>query len=185
MTQDKAIVLKRECAGVMVPSGEAIALAAGSSVWITQTLGNSYTVMTDHGHMVRIDGQDASALGMAVTTQAANEESVAVRSLEEAKQRVWDKLKTCFDPEIPVNIVDLGLIYDCNVMALSTGGYQAAVRFTLTAQGCGMGQFLRADIRQKLLAIPGIDEANVELIWEPPWSQSRMSGAAKLQLGIE
>jgi probable FeS assembly SUF system protein SufT len=185
MTQDKAIVLKRDCDAVMVPSGDGISLKSGSSVWITQTLGNSYTVMTDHGHMVRIDGEDAAALGLPVTTESANQDSAAVRSLEDAKTRVWDKLKNCFDPEIPVNIVDLGLIYDCNVTALSADRYRAEVRFTLTAQGCGMGQFLRADIRQKLLTIPGIDEADVELIWEPPWSQSRMSGAAKLQLGIE
>lgn len=184
MTSDKAIVLKRDCEAVMVPSGEPLTLRGGSSVWITQTLGGSYTVMTDHGHMARVDGHDADALGVSASCEA-NDEEVAVNSKEEAERRVWEKLKTCFDPEIPVNIVDLGLIYDCAVSALSNGRYSATVRFSLTAQGCGMGQFLREDIRRKLLAIPAIQEAVVELVWEPPWSQSRMSGAAKLQLGIE
>lgn len=182
MTSDKAIKLSRDCEAVMVPSGEPLTLRGGSSVWITQTLGGAYTVMTDHGHMARVDGHDADALGF--TLEPHQDESV-VRSLEEAERRVWEKLKTCFDPEIPVNIVDLGLIYDCAVAPASAGRYSATVRFTLTAQGCGMGQFLREDIRRRLLAIPAIEQANVELVWEPPWSQSRMSGAAKLQLGIE
>ena len=185
MTSDKAIVLSRDCAAVMVPSGEPLTLRGGSAVWLTQTLGGGFTVMTDHGHMARIDGQDADALGLAATVDAGTGEPVAVRNLEDAEKQVWEKLKTCFDPEIPVNIVDLGLIYECDVAQLSAGSYQATVRFTLTAQGCGMGQFLREDIRQKLLSIPAIGAANVELVWEPPWSQSRMSGSAKLQLGIE
>lgn len=184
MTSDKAIVLRRDCEAVMVPSGEPLTLRGGSSVWITQTLGGGYTVMTDHGHMARIDGHDADVLGFSASPQASDEEA-DVRSLEEAERRVWEKLKTCFDPEIPVNIVDLGLIYDCAVSALPNGRYNATVRFTLTAQGCGMGQFLREDIRRKLLSVPAIQDAVVELVWEPPWSQSRMSGAAKLQLGIE
>lgn len=184
MTSDKAIVLSRDCEAVLVPSGDPLTLRGGSSVWITQTLGGGYTVMTDHGHMARIDGQDADALGLRAS-EPVRQEELAVRTLEEAERRVWDKLKTCFDPEIPVNIVDLGLIYDCAVSTLANGRYRATVRFTLTAQGCGMGQFLREDIRQKLLAITAIEEANVELVWEPPWSQNRMSGAAKLQLGIE
>jgi len=184
MTSDKPIVLRRECAAVMVPSGEPLTLKSGSSVWLTQTLGGSFTVMTDHGHMARIAGQDADALGVEVPA-ATPTGVVAVRDLEEAKKGVWDKLRTCFDPEIPVNIVDLGLIYDCAVVESSPGRYKATVLFTLTAQGCGMGQFLREDSRQRLLSISGIEEADVQLVWEPPWTQSRMSGAAKLQLGIE
>ena len=184
MTTDKPIVLSRDCAAVMVPSGEPLTLKSGSSVWVTQMLGGSFTVMTDHGHMARIDGQDADALGVAKPASEADV-TVAVRDLEDAKKSVWEKLRTCFDPEIPVNIVDLGLIYDCAVIESSPGRYKATVLFTLTAQGCGMGQFLREDIRQKLLSISAIEAADVQLVWEPPWTQSRMSGAAKLQLGIE
>lgn len=184
MTSDKAIVLRRDCEAVLVPSGEPLTLRGGSSVWVTQILGGGYTVMTDHGHMARIDGHDADVLGFSASSQASVDEA-EVSSLEEAERRVWEKLRTCFDPEIPVNVVDLGLIYDCAVSALPNGRYRTTVRFTLTAQGCGMGQFMREDIRQKLLSIPAIQDVVVELVWEPPWSQSRMSGAAKLQLGIE
>jgi len=167
----------------MVPSGEKVTLPGGSSVWLTQNLGGSYTVMTDHGYTVRIDGQDGDALGMKplpdVTPGGPAENS------EEVQKLVWNQLRSCFDPEIPVNIVDLGLIYDCAVTALAAGGYKAAVRFTLTAQGCGMGQFLKEDIRGKLLAVPGIREVDVELVWDPPWNQAMISGNAKQQLGIE
>jgi len=167
----------------MVPSGEKVTLPGGSSVWLTQNLGGSYTVMTDHGYTVRIDGQDGDALGMKplpdVTPDGPAENS------EEVQKLVWNQLRSCFDPEIPVNIVDLGLIYDCAVTALAAGGYKAAVRFTLTAQGCGMGQFLKEDIRGKLLAVPGIREVDVELVWDPPWNQAMISGNAKQQLGIE
>ena len=183
MNSEKPITLKRDCYAVMVPSGEKVTLLGGSSVWLTQNLGGSYTVMTDHGYTVRIDGQDGDALGMKplpdVTPDGPAENS------EEVQKLVWNQLRSCFDPEIPVNIVDLGLIYDCAVTALAAGGYKAAVRFTLTAQGCGMGQFLKEDIRGKLLAVPGIREVDVELVWDPPWNQAMISGNAKQQLGIE
>ncbi len=185
MSGDKPITLRRECSAVLVPSGETITLAAGSTVWLTQSLGGSFTVMTDRGSMARIDGHDADALGTPVISETLPENAAPAESPEEAEQRVWDQLKRCFDPEIPVNIVDLGLIYDCAVEAFPGGGYKAEVRFTLTAQGCGMGEFLKADIRSKLLKVPGIREAHVELVWEPPWNQSRMSGTAKQELGIE
>jgi metal-sulfur cluster biosynthetic enzyme len=100
------------------------------------------------------------------------------------EKRVWDQLRSCFDPEIPVNIVELGLIYHCEVTPLSGGGHKATVRFTLTAQGCGMGQFLKADMQKKLLSVTGVREADIEIVWDPPWNQSMISGAAKLQLGI-
>jgi metal-sulfur cluster biosynthetic enzyme len=103
--------------------------------------------------------------------------------IELLESRVWEQLRSCFDPEIPVNIVELGLIYDCSVMPLENG-YQASVKFTLTARGCGMGEVLKRDIAAKLLAIPGVQQADVELVWDPPWSQSRISAAAKLQLGM-
>jgi probable FeS assembly SUF system protein SufT len=141
--------------------------------------------MTDRGYTARIDGGDADALGLRPAVDATVSEISVDDSIENMEARVWERLRLCFDPEIPVNIVDLGLVYDCSVTALPDGGYQAAVRFTLTAQGCGMGEFLKADIRNKLLAIPGVREIQVDLVWDPPWNQSRISAPAKLQLGIE
>jgi probable FeS assembly SUF system protein SufT len=135
--------------------------------------------------MAHIDRYDGDALGMAAVSALKPEESVTGESIEAIEKRVWSQLRSCFDPEIPVNIVDLGLIYHCGVTRLAQGGYRSEVRFTLTAQGCGMGQFLKEDIRKKLLAVPGVREANVDLIWEPPWNQSMISETAKLQLGIE
>jgi probable FeS assembly SUF system protein SufT len=185
MNSEKSITLRRECTAIMVPSGEKIGLAAGSSVWVTQSLGGSYTVMTDRGYMARIDGHDGDALGLPQLvdiTTAAIPDGESADALEKA---VWERLKLCFDPEIPVNIVDLGLIYDCSVTALENGGFKAIVHFTLTAQGCGMGEFLKADIESKLLGIGGIREVDVKLVWDPPWNQSRMSAPAKQQLGME
>ena len=184
MADEKPIALARECQAIMIPSGEKVTLAAGSHVWLTQALGGSFTVMTDHGHMVRIDGADAGALGMA-DGQEFNALDRAAGTGESVEERVWNQLRSCFDPEIPVNIVDLGLIYDCRAEALAGGGHKAKVRFTLTAQGCGMGQFLKEDIRKKLLAVPGVREADVDLVWDPPWNQSMISPKAKQQLGIE
>jgi probable FeS assembly SUF system protein SufT len=183
MADEKPIVLGRDCEAIMIPSGEKVKLSAGSNVWLTQALGSSFTVMTDHGYMVRIDGADVEALGIAGELTFGTGESVPAD--ESVEERVWNQLRSCFDPEIPVNIVDLGLIYDCHTEARSSGGYKAIVRFTLTAQGCGMGQFLKEDIKKKLLAIPGVNEAEVDLVWDPPWNQSMISHKAKQQLGIE
>ena len=184
MSHEKPIVVNRDCAAIMIPSGEAISLAAGSSVWLTQALGDTYTVMTDRGLMARIDGRDGDAIGMTQVAEAEPASSVSGTSGEDIEKRVWDQLKSCFDPEIPVNIVDLGLIYYCAVSPRAGGGHKAVVQFTLTAQGCGMGQFLKADIERKLAGVPGIEEAVVELVWDPPWNQSMISGTAKQQLGI-
>ena len=184
MKGDKAIVLKRDCTAVMVPSGERVPLRAGSSVWMTQSLGGSYTVMTDRGHLVRIDGADGDAIGMERIPKRDLIEASGSASQQELQDKVWSELKQCFDPEIPVNIVDLGLIYDCAVSPAEGGGYIVNVRFTLTAQGCGMGQFLKEDIRNRLLGLGGIRQVDVELVWDPPWNQTRMSAAAKQQLGI-
>ena len=184
MNSEKAIVVKRDCPAVMVPSGEPTTLPAGSSVWVTQSLGGTYTVMTDRGYMVRVDGIDGDAIGMAQVAEPKQNESITVENGGEVEKRVWDQLRSCFDPEIPVNIVDLGLIYHCDVTPLSDGGYKAIVRFTLTAQGCGMGQFLKADIQRKLLSVTGVREADIEIVWDPPWNQRMLSEAAKLQLGI-
>jgi probable FeS assembly SUF system protein SufT len=182
VTTEKPITLFRDCSAIMVPSGEQITLRAGSQVWLTQSLGGSYTVMTDRGYPVRIDGRDADALGMAPAPDQLKPASGQSGSIQD---QVWNQLRSCFDPEIPVNIVDLGLIYDCRVSELAGGGHRAEVRFTLTARGCGMGQFLKEDIKRKLLTLPGMKDADVELVWDPPWNQSMISEEGKHRLGIE
>jgi len=180
MATEKPFTLKRDCAAIMIPSGEAISLKSGSKVWLTQSAGAGYSVMTDHGYSVRIDGRDGDALGLPKIAEASHPDSTG--SVED---KVWSQLRSCFDPEIPVNIVELGLVYDCRIEALPSGGHKAVVHFTLTAQGCGMGQFIKEDIRKKILALPEIHQADVELVWDPPWNQSRISVSAKQQLGIE
>jgi probable FeS assembly SUF system protein SufT len=168
VTTEKPIALTRDCTAIMIPSGEKIVLVAGSTVWLTQALGG-----------------DAEALGLLVTDDLQGVEASVESASGSIEDRVWNELHSCFDPEIPVNIVDLGLIYDCQVTGLADGGHKATVRFTLTAQGCGMGQFLKEDIKKKLVAVPGVREVDVELVWDPPWNQSMISGSAKHQLGIE
>ena len=154
-------------------------MVAVTTVFITQALGGSYTAMTDHGYLVRIEGKDADAIGE-TSTKPLTAEDAAGRTTE---QMAWDQLKSCFDPEIPVNIVDLGLVYKCEVTKTDSGD-RVHVEFTLTAPGCGMGDFLRQDMQQKLLAIPGVREADVQVVLDPPWDQTMMSDVARLQLGL-
>jgi probable FeS assembly SUF system protein SufT len=183
MQSEQPVIVKRDCDVLMIPSGEKSTLASGSTVWLTQSLGGSFTVMTDRGYMVRIEGKDADAIGLEPVLDGQSADACSGNDIELLESRVWEQLRSCFDPEIPVNIVELGLIYDCSVMPLENG-YQASVKFTLTARGCGMGEVLKRDIAAKLLAIPGVQQADVELVWDPPWSQSRISAAAKLQFGM-
>ena len=173
-------VLTREVEVTAIPYGDRITLTEGSPVIITQSLGGAYTLVTMQGYMVRLDGKDADAIGKEAQAGPSAEEA-ASKPLQEL---AWDQLKTCYDPEIPVNIVELGLVHSCEVAELPEGGSRVAVRFTLTAPGCGMGDILRQDIEGKLQALPGVKEADVQLQLDPPWDQSRMSEAAKLQLGL-
>lgn len=173
-------IVTRDVEAAAIPYGDKIELKAGSPVIITQSLGGSYTVVTMQGYMVRIDGKDADAIGKEVEAGPSAAEA-AGKPLD---QLAWDQLRTCYDPEIPVDIVDLGLVHSCDVTALPEGGHKVAVRFTLTAPGCGMGDVLRQDIERKLLGLPGVKEADVQVQLDPPWDQSRMSEAAKLQLGM-
>jgi probable FeS assembly SUF system protein SufT len=177
--REEAIVT-REVEATAIPYGDKITLPAGSPVIISQSLGGAYTLVTMQGYMVRLDSKDADAIGKEVQAGPSAEE-VASKPLQEL---AWDQLKTCYDPEIPVNIVELGLVHSCEVSELPEGGNKVAVRFTLTAPGCGMGDILRQDIERKVQALPGVKEADVQLQLEPPWDQSRMSEAAKLQLGL-
>lgn len=185
MQEERPIVVKRDCEARMIPSGERVILASGSTVWVTQALGGSYNVMTDRGYLVRIEGKDGDAIGWPPMIGSKPALASVAQSAKELESLVWNQLKSCFDPEIPVNIVELGLIYDCAVQPLDEGGYRAVIRFTLTAQGCGMGEVLKGDIESKLLTIPGLRQVDVQLVWDPPWSQDRMSAAARQELGIE
>jgi probable FeS assembly SUF system protein SufT len=175
----EARTLGRDVEVAAIPYGDRLTLAAGTNVYITQALGGSYTAMTDHGYLVRIEGKDADAIGE-TPTQPISAESAAGRS---TKDLAWEQLRSCYDPEIPVNIVDLGLVYKCETEPVE-GGDRVKVEFTLTAPGCGMGDFLRQDVEQKLRALPGVQEADVQVVLDPPWDQSMMSDAARLQLGL-
>jgi len=154
----------------------------GEQAYITQSLGGSYTVVVN-GNMFRIADKDADALGMEVAAKPAAQLSGPVTQ-EALEKQVWESLKTCYDPEIPVNVVDLGLIYDCHLTPIGENSYKADVKMTLTAPGCGMGPVLAQDVQNKLISLEPIDEANVELVWDPPWNQSMMTEAARLQLGL-
>src|SRR5262249_35577777 len=179
MKPEKQTTVVRDVEAREIPSGIPITLHAGDPVAITQSLGGSYTVITTSGFMARIDGKDADAIG----EQVAAEDAAALAG-KSTQDLCWDVLKTCYDPEIPVNIVDLGLVYRCEVSDLPEGGKKADVRFTLTAPGCGMGDVLREDIKGKLLALPDVRESDVTVLFDPPWNMSMMSEAAKLQLGL-
>ncbi len=182
MAENETVSLSRDCKVSIIPSGDTMILAAGNQVRITQSLGGSYTVMTGTGHLVRIDNNDADAIGKEVTPPPASSADGAVESSIE--RMVWDQLKTCYDPEIPVNIVDLGLVYHCEVTQLPEGGNRVDVRFTLTAPGCGMGDVLKRDIEGKIAHLPDVTQSNIEVVLNPPWNQGLMSPAAQLQLGL-
>jgi len=179
MQMRKDATVSRDVPAREIPSGTPITLRAGDPVVITQSLGGSYTVMTPVGFLARIDGKDADAIGEPVVAEDA-----AADEGKTTEQRAWDQLKTCYDPEIPVNIVDLGLVYSCVLSPLPDGGEKIDVKFTLTAPGCGMGDVLREDIKSKLLTVPGIKEADVQVVFDPPWSLQMMSEVARLQLGM-
>lgn len=178
------ITLERDCQAVLIPSGESITLMAGAVVFITQALGDSITVNMN-GNLARIDGKNADALGMEVADQELHSELSADGLIDE--QLVWDQLRTCYDPEIPINIVELGLIYGCKVIQVDKENDQLGgvlISMTLTAPGCGMGPILVEDIKHKVSQIPNVGFIEVDLTFDPPWSQEMMSEAARLQTGL-
>lgn len=177
--------LTRDVEATVIPIGTKVTLMKGEQAYITQSLGGTYTVIVN-GNMFRIEGKDADALGLEATPQTRAAAPVQPVTREQVEQQVWAALKTCYDPEIPVNIVDLGLIYDCVVTPLNDSGtsFRVDVKMTLTAPGCGMGPMIAQDAQNKILSIEAVDEANVEVVWDPPWNQSMLSEAAKLQLGL-
>jgi probable FeS assembly SUF system protein SufT len=183
MNANEPKTLTRDVEAAIVPVGTKVTLMKGEQAYITQSLGGSFTVIVN-GNMYRIDARDADALGLPVPQTAQLPSVSGPVTREELEKQVWEALKTCYDPEIPVNIVDLGLIYDCQLTPVGEHRYRADVKMTLTAPGCGMGPVLAQDVQNKLLSLEPIDEANVELVWDPPWNQHMMSEAAKLQLGL-
>ncbi len=182
MHENTEKLLTRDTAATRIPSGEAITLPSGSRVMITQALGGSYTVATDQG-LARINDEDADALGFAPSARAAEPPATAASGPVEDKA-VWDQLRTCYDPEIPVNIVDLGLVYDCVITQRPKDGAQVEVKMTLTAPGCGMGPTIAAEARAKVMSVPGVGGADVQLVWDPPWNQAMISEAGKMKLGL-
>ncbi len=181
MSASKERTLSREVPATQIPSGDKQLLAAGTKLFIHQTLGGSYTVQTDFG-LFRIDGKDGDALGEQVVDNAVKAEKLADGSPD--PEAVWAQLRQVFDPEIPVNIVDLGLVYSMDIEKKETEGYKVSVAMTLTAPGCGMGPAIAEDAKSKILLVPGVDEADVRITWEPPWNQSMISEEGKMKLGL-
>ena len=186
MQNTTTVELARDCEAVQIPVGTAITLPKGTPVDITQTLGGSYTIHVQGG-LYRIAGKDADALGIQIAAAQETKETAPPSGSGTAvdENLVWDTLRTCFDPEIPVNIVDLGLVYDLQIEPTPTRGSRVTVKLTLTAPGCGMGATIAGDAQQKLLALDGVDEADVELVWDPPWHPSMISEQGKRILGLE
>jgi len=177
MLNQDTIEVRRDVDALLIPSGVKIKIQKGSLVVITQALGNSYTVYVN-GNLARVAGKDGDALSMMVLDDL--DVNVIEGTLEE---KIWETLKTCFDPEIPVNIVDLGLVYECKISPAEAGSH-VDIKMTLTAPGCGMGPVLVADIEQKLRQMKAIIDLKVELVFDPPWDRSMMTDVAKLQLGM-
>ena len=186
MSEVVSVELKRDCEGIQIPLGAAVTLKRGTPVVITQTLGGSYTAQCPDG-LFRIAARDADALGLEVAAESAPAAATLSAGAAEAadERRIWETLKTCFDPEIPVNIVDLGLVYDLHLETLPSGHSRVLVKMTLTAPGCGMGTVIASDARDKLLALPGVEDAAVEIVWDPPWHQSMITADGRRILGLE
>jgi probable FeS assembly SUF system protein SufT len=179
MSHQSSATTSRDVEVTRIPSGEKITLPAGTQVVITQALGGSFTILVpSQAGLYRIEGQDADSIG---EEPSASLEKPVDGNLEQA---AWDQLKTCYDPEIPVNIVDLGLVYSLDIKTHEGGGYNVNVQMTLTAPGCGMGPILASEARQKILTIDGVTDANVDLVWDPPWTPDRISEEGKQKLGM-
>ena len=176
-------VLTRECEAILIPGGETVTLPNDTAVVISQVLGGSYTVMTPHG-LARISGENADALG----EEPKTEEPAAQHSEDHEgppdNEALWEQLKNVYDPEIPVNIVDLGLVYSCEITETQPNFHRVDVKMTLTAPGCGMGPAIAADAKAKVLSVPGVKDAEVEIVWDPPWNQEMITEEGKMKLGL-
>ncbi len=176
--------LTRDCPAVQIPSGERGVLLQGTAFFLTQSLGHSHTVRTDAG-LFRVEDVDADALGLAPKAAATASDPAGAANGEVNPDQVWEVLRNCYDPEIPVNIVDLGLVYDMQIKRLPSGQARVDVQMTLTAPGCGMGPSIAGDAQQRLLMLDGVEEAVVEIVWDPPWHQSRITAEGRRLLGLE
>ena len=178
---DAPIKILRDCDSTLIPSGDKITLIKGTLVRITQALGGDYTLYVN-GNLVKLSGQDADAIGKKIKEDVSNANQI--NNGEYSEELVWEQLKTCYDPEIPVNIVDLGLIYDLSKKGNKKDGYNLKIKMTLTAPGCSMGPSIAQDDESKVMALPGIKDILVEIVWDPVWDRSMMSEDAKLKLGM-
>lgn len=178
------VVIDREVEATLIPSGDRVMVPAGTDLRVMQTLGGNVTVQSEStGQLLRIDAKDAAVLGEEYAQAAKALEPMPSEDGSFNEEQVWQQLRTVYDPEIPVNIVELGLVYQCKAEPLPEGGHRVDIQMTVTAPGCGMGPVLVEDVKRKVSSVPGVKEANVELVWEPPWDQSRMSDVARLELG--
>jgi probable FeS assembly SUF system protein SufT len=179
-SHNEPVTLERDCPAVLIPAGDSVTLPAGTSGFLTQALGGSFTIYIE-GNLFRIAGRDGDAIGKPPLTAPELPDDATEAELENA---VWQQLRTCYDPEIPINIVELGLVYECKVERNDSGGRIVTIRMTLTAPGCGMGDILAQDVREKVEMIPTVERANVDLVFDPPWNRSMMSEEARLEAGL-
>ena len=183
MDQNTEFKLSRDVEAIQIPSGQTITIPEGTPGVITQALGGSYTIATHQG-LARVAEKDIDAIGLDKPAAIVAEKPTGASNGAVSEEDVWTQLKQCFDPEIPVNIVDLGLVYDCRLSKKDDGGTKVEVKMTLTAPGCGMGPAIAHDAQSKILSIDGVDEADVQLVWDPPWNQSMISEAGRMKLGM-
>ena len=183
MYENTEFTLSRDCEAIQIPSGQKTTIPEGTQGVITQSLGGSYTVATYQG-LARVSEKDLDALGLEKSEEQPGQKAVRTTNGEVSEEDVWNQLRQCYDPEIPVNIVDLGLVYDCRLIKKEAGGTRVEVKMTLTAPGCGMGPAIAHDAQSKILSIDGIDEADVQLVWDPPWNQNMISEAGRMKLGM-
>jgi len=183
MHENTEFTLSRDCEAIQIPSGQKLTLEAGTQGVVTQALGGSYTIATPYG-LSRIVEKDLDALGLEKPSTKTEAKTAVAGNGEVSEEGVWNQLRQCFDPEIPVNIVDLGLVYDCRLIKKNEGGTKVEVKMTLTAPGCGMGPAIAHDAQSKILSIDGVDEADVQLVWDPPWNQNMISEAGRMKLGM-
>src|SRR3984893_18319212 len=183
MHENTEFSLSRDVEAIEIPSGRKLTLEVGTQGVITQTLGGSYTIATPYG-LSRIAEKDLDALGLDKPQASAKEKTAPSTNGEVSEEAVWSQLRQVYDPEIPVNIVDLGLVYDCRLIKNDGGATKVEVKMTLTAPGCGMGTAIAHDAQSKILSIDGVDEADVQLVWDPPWNQNMISEAGRMKLGM-
>ncbi len=184
MHENKEFTLSRDVEAIQIPAGTKTTIPAGTPGVVTQSLGGSYTIATYQG-LARVSENDLDALGLEKPAASPDESKASSEAAGPVDEKaVWEQLRQCYDPEIPVNIVDLGLVYDCKLLQKPEGGNKVEVKMTLTAPGCGMGPAIANDAQSKILSIDGIDEADVQLVWDPPWNQNMISEAGRMKLGM-